>query len=707
MKRKSMILIVIFILLISSFANADNRIQISMNGTNLSVYKAPIILDGKMISSQIPTFVHDDRTLVHVRFIEENSDAKVSWIGETNEVVVEFDDGKVVMAIDSAIATINGEKRILDKGSIPRLVRFQGEKNSRTMVPLSFLAEALGFEVGWDSENRSAYINSQEEVKEPEEPEIEEIETEEEEEKKEQVALNTISQISVESGSTKVNKIVVKSDKNLSYDIKEIENNKWVIDFIGSELNIKNTKGTPGVINVDDNYIKDIKYSQLSYDPFITRIVVDMKKAKGANITRRSDGTGLIISFESKNIANLSKETVAGSEGIFIKGASEEDMKIMRLNNPERFVIDFLDSVLEGKTYVEYPYELGFIEKVRVSQFSVDNNYSISDQIVRVVLDLKGQFDDPNIRVEDYKDGIIIYPEESLWESIDLDVRDRSQIININNNRPTKHTIDYDNVSKELKIRFSKDDTDLRNGLIIADNHLIDRIEVSEIGGDKEILVRFKKSILYDVISKDNDKTLSISIERNRDLKPEDTLIVIDAGHGGRDSGAVSITGRKEKDFNLTMSKKFNAKLRAMGYNTIMTRDDDTFIDLYERPRIANENYADLFVSIHANSTGSSAINGVEMLYAPQGTSQVKEGEQYPFAKLMLDEVLKATKAHSRGVIQRPKLVVLRETSMPAVLVEAGFLSNAKEEQLLFTESYQDKIVDAMVRAVDKYFDMY
>ena len=146
-----------------------------------------------------------------------------------------------------------------------------------------------------------------------------------------------------------------------------------------------------------------------------------------------------------------------------------------------------------------------------------------------------------------------------------------------------------------------------------------------------------------------------------------------------------------------------------MGYNTIMTRDDDTFIDLYERPRIANENHADLFISIHANSTGSnnSAINGVEMLYVPQGNSLVKEGDQAPFAKLMLKEVLKATGAHNRGIVQRPKLVVLRETSMPAVLVEAGFLSNAKEEQLLFTESYQDKIVDAMVRAVNKYFDMY
>ncbi len=707
MKKKSMILMVIFILLISSFANADNRIQISMNGNNLSVYKAPIILDGKMISSQIPTFVHDDRTLVHVRFIEENSDAEVSWIGESKEVIVEFDDSKVVMAIDSAIATINGEKRILDKGSIPRLVKFQGEENSRTMVPLSFLAEALGFEVGWDNENRSAYINSQEEVEE--EPEVEEVEIEEEEEKKEQVALNTISEISVENGSTKVNKIVVKSDKNLSYDVKEIENNKWVIDFIGSELNLKNTKGTPGVINVDDKYIKDLKYSQLSYDPFITRIVVDMKESKTANITTRSGGKGLIISFDSKNIASLSKETVAESEGVFIKGASKENMKIIRLNNPERFVIDFLDSVLEGESYAEYQYQLGFIEKVRVSQFSVDNNYSISDQIVRVVLDLKGQFDDPNIRVEDHKDGIIIYPEESLWESIDLEVKDRSQILNINNNRPTKHTIDYDNVNKELKIRFSKDDTDLRNGFIIADNHLIDRIEVSESGGDKEVLVKFKRSILYNVISREGDKTLSISIERNRDLKPEDTLIVIDAGHGGRDSGAVSITGRKEKDFNLVMSKKFNAKLRAMGYNTIMTRDDDTFIDLYERPRIANENHADLFISIHANSTGSnnSAINGVEMLYAPQGTSLVKEGEQAPFAKLMLEEVLKATGAHNRGIVQRPKLVVLRETSMPAVLVEAGFLSNAKEEQLLFTESYQDKIVDAMVRAVDKYFDVY
>lgn len=718
MKRKSIILTILFILIISSLGYASNeKIQISRNGQNFTVTKAPIEFNGELINEKISSYVRDGRTLVHVRFLEEYLDAKVSWLGASREVVVELEDQKITLGIDSLVAKKQDKKNgnaletiFLDNASIPRLVRYGDKADSMTMVPLSFLAKAFGYEVDWDAEKGRPYVNSEIAVPEPEpepEPEVKPEPVPPVEEDK--LAFNNITDIEISTGSTKKNKLIVKSDKELSYSVKKAENNKVIIDITGSRLNLKNTLDKTGSINVDDEYIKTVKYSQESQNPYISRIEIDLKKYEEPNIITRSDGTGLNISFGTQKVGDIYRDKIGENDVIVVKGAKEEDMKIMKLENPSRLVLDLLDSSLDGRKIDSYQMNIGFIERLRVSQFSVDKNYSISDKIVRLVLDVKGRVDNPNIKIESYEDGIIIYPEKSLWEDIKLEEDGRTQFLTIKNLKPSNYTSQYDTATKNLKISIDAKDTEISDGLIIVKNHLIDEIEVEEINGRKEISIRFIRSIVYENLSNPSDKDIKLKIERNRDLKPEDRLIVIDAGHGGKDSGAVSITGRKEKDFNLILSKKFNAELKKLGYNTIMTRDDDTFIDLYERPRIANENYADLFISIHANSTGSnnSAINGVEMLYAPRGTSQVKEGDQYPFAKLMLDEVVKATGAHNRGVVQRPRLVVLRETKMPAVLVEAGFLSNAKEEKLLFTESYQDIIVEAMVNAVEIYFDMY
>lgn len=706
MKRRIVILIIIFVLATSLVVNAEaSRIQISMNGNRVSVMRAPIIINGKMMSTQVPSFVHNDRTLVHIRFIEENSDAKVTWNGKNETITVDFEENQVILSIDQATATINGEKRILDKGSIPRLVKYEGEVNSRTMVPLSFLAEALGFEVGWDYVSNNAYINSK---KDEEKEEPEEVKEEDKEEKEKGLEKSTINSIGIFNGSTDKNKLIIKSDKKLSYTLEhKKEENKLIIDMTGSKLQLNNTKDAPGVINVNDDFIKEIRFSQLEYSPYITRIVMDLKKYKEPNIITTSDGTGLMVSFETKRIGKISKEVIDGKEGIVISGGNKENMKIMKLHDPERLVIDLLDSTLEGEPYIEYPFDLGFIEKVRVSQFTADNNYSQADQIVRLVIDVKGKIEDPNIKIDSLEDKIVIYPEKSVWENIELETIERNRILTIKNIINTKYNIDYDNAIKNLQITLPSEATELSSGLIIVKDNLIDEIEVVEKGGFKEITVRFIKSIEYKVLSNETDREISILIERNKNLKPEDRLIVIDPGHGGKDPGAISVTKKKEKDFNLTVSKKFDEKLKALGYNTIMTRDTDVFVDLYERPRIANDNYADIFISIHANAfSNNSAIEGIEVLYCPSNNSNLKREDQHPLSKIMLEELLKGTGAKSRGIIKRPKLVVLRGSIMPAVLVEAGFLTNYKEEELLFTESYQDIIVDSMVRAVVEYFEI-
>lgn len=696
MKRYLSLVLLVFLLFSTIGHAADfGQIQISMNNNKIKVTQVPILMNGKITSTDSPSFVHDNRTLVPIRFIEESYGAEVTWIQGTQSVMVEYGKDTIKLTIDSNIAVINGEKRILDKGSIPRLVTFAGN-DTRTMVPLRFLAEALGFEVGWDEENGLPFISSKEEVK-PTKP----VESESE------IQSNIISKIDVNKGSTDINKIIIESDKGLNYETAILEGNlTFILDIKDVKLSQNNIIDGPGLIVVNDHMIKEVRYSQFSYNPDTVRVAIDLKKNQIPSIMPRKDGTGLMISFENKTMESVTKEVINGEEAIVLNGVDYESMNIIKLKNPERLVIDFLDTILEGEPYVDYPYDLGFIKGVRVSQFKADNNYSSADQIVRVVLDIKDGISDPNVKIDTNDNQVIIYPEKSFWENISYEKVGNERYFMIENLLDTSYKVDYNNVSKTLEVRVPSKNLELSDGLIIIKDELLDGIRIKKDEVETLISLQFKRSIEYTQISSDIDNKVHLVIKRNTDIGAGDRLIVIDAGHGGKDPGASSVTKKREKDFNLTVALKLNERLQALGYNTIMTRETDEFIDLYERARIANDNYADVFVSIHANANNNRDIAGIQMLYCPAFNSDLKEKDQHPFAKAIMDGMLESTGAPNKGIIQRPRLVVLRETKMPAVLVEAGFLSNAAEDKLLFTDAYQNKVVDGIVNGLTDYFDM-
>ncbi|HCE42620.1 MAG TPA: hypothetical protein DET40_03630 [Lentisphaeria bacterium] len=196
-------------------------------------------------------------------------------------------------------------------------------------------------------------------------------------------------------------------------------------------------------------------------------------------------------------------------------------------------------------------------------------------------------------------------------------------------------------------------------------------------------------------------------------------VIVIDPGHGGKDNGA---QGRfyREKDLVLQMARRLKDILRAKGYIVLLTRDKDTFIELPDRPAKAAALKADLFVVLHCNSAGHgvSGINGVETYcLTPEGapssadakakSSKKEDGNSFNKNNLYLAYciqrgVLRNTGATDRGVKQA-RFAVLRDARCPAVLVEAGFLSNLTEERNLATGSYQDKITFGIAEGIIAY----
>lgn len=592
MKRwKTMVSIFMILFMFTGIAygTSNKLIDVTINGKNVSVTQVSIIKDGQVIDVGLPSFVYVDRTLVPVRLAEKLG-AKVGWDQKTKTATVSHNGKEIKLTIDSDKATIGNETKKLDKNSTPRLVVFS-DKDARTMIPFSFMAEMLGYEVGWDGKAKAASINT----KKQEKPEV-------------------------------------------GVDTKPVD--KPVVDL-------------------------------------------------------------------SNKVMKVTNEKVDGQEAIVIHGTKDIKHKIIKLKNPERIVVDLLDSTLQGSTFYEFDYELGFIKGVRVSQFVPDKNYNADDKIVRLVLDTKDGSLNPDVKVEQHKNKIVIFPEKNFWENMNYYVDGMSRTLTINNDIKTNYSVDYDSANKCMEITIPKNAVDLTEGSSSIRDNLVDSIKIVEDSSDMKVILQFTKNIEYNLLSNDIDNKVVLQIKGKSNQKPGERVIVIDPGHGGAQPGSISPNGVKEKDINLEISLKVERELRNAGYNIIMTRDEDSTLGLSERPAIANENFADLFISIHGNSFTNSAVNGIEVWYVTAASDSEKEKGQVKLAKDVLDEMIKETGANNRGVKKSSGLVVLKQSKMPAILIEVGFLSNAEEEKLIIDDNYQDRIVKGIVSGVKKYFDRY
>lgn len=179
---------------------------------------------------------------------------------------------------------------------------------------------------------------------------------------------------------------------------------------------------------------------------------------------------------------------------------------------------------------------------------------------------------------------------------------------------------------------------------------------------------------------------------------PNRYLIAIDAGHGGSASGAV-YGGVEEKTLNLVMARKLRDILTALGYNTVMTRDADTDVGLYDRADIANGLHTDLFVSIHCNAAEDhDDFQGLYVYHYPGSTAGAA------LAQSIQTAAADATGAVDRG-IEHANFVVLRESDMPAVLVETGFMTCPAELERLVDSAYQTRMVQGVAQGIIRFLD--
>lgn len=217
------------------------------------------------------------------------------------------------------------------------------------------------------------------------------------------------------------------------------------------------------------------------------------------------------------------------------------------------------------------------------------------------------------------------------------------------------------------------------------------------------------------------------------------TKVVIDAGHGGKDPGAIGRSGLREKDVNLDIAKRLSILLNAEGVHTLLTRATDKFVPLSERVNIANRSGAELFISVHSNAARSRSLNGLEVYYLAPSVSDsgraaltarsvslnlkdaVFAGSSQDLKAIVWDMIYTNSRAESielsRSIcrimdscidanilgVKNARFQVLKGVRMPGILIEVGFVSNLNEERLLKTGDYRQKLAQGILDGLRDY----
>lgn len=259
---------------------------------------------------------------------------------------------------------------------------------------------------------------------------------------------------------------------------------------------------------------------------------------------------------------------------------------------------------------------------------------------------------------------------------------------------PAKETFSYSVNTATLNVRSSAS----INSMIVGKVLHGDTLEVlSEQGEWLEI----KKDGQNGFVSKKYTQKTAVDSINTPDVSLTGKTIVVDAGHGGKDTGAIG-NGLREKDVALDVSLKLKSKLEKAGANVIMTRTNDTYYSLSERVNVSNASNADLFISIHINAADANSASGIETFYFDSGDIRAKNSLK--LAQVVQRDLINQLGLGNRGV-KTAYFQVIRYTQAPSILAELGFVSNSYDASKLAQNAVRDKYATSLFSGIQTYFE--
>lgn len=386
-----------------------------------------------------------------------------------------------------------------------------------------------------------------------------------------------------------------------------------------------------------------------------------------------------------------------GADNVIIWAKDCRDYNVWMITEPNRIVVD-IPNYKAGKEQI-LNINSSNITSIRSAQFE--------DTTTRVVIDITSQLQYNVIKSDEQ---IFLRIERPLYKNITYSNSGDRKYFTLHGVKLTEggenlkslYTDNYGVEGKVYTITFPSELADLGNGTMKINDNMVNDVEIETNADTNQTTLTFytKEFFDYEIITRETENNTTITLISEASKK--DRLIVIDAGHGGSDPGA-SHYGVNEKDLNLDIAKRLNVLLEKNNIKTYMTREDDTYVGLYERAYIANNMNATLFLSIH-NNAYYAKYSGTETLYYPERANSTGFTSKR-FAQLIQSELVGDLGTYDRGIVERPNLVVLKATKMPAALAEIAFMSNSGDIAKLKSEEFRQKTAQALCDAILKALD--
>ncbi len=703
------------------------------------------INETELIPVDMPAILIEDRMMLPMRLILEALGGEVIWKEETQEIFVEAGELNLVFQVNSDVAYQNDTPFQLD---VPALI-----VNDRTMLPVRGVANGMNLDIIWEDETRSVFIkadlpedsedtdskddtdveeeledtdskddtdveeelddtDSKEDTDVEEESNEDDTDSEEDEElenenttpetpeeekdysngltfPEEYADIETISlnMITVPSGLYAQQQFIIQMSESITYyEEVPIDDTKIVLDIYFSHNNLQ----TASITETNSPHISEIRIGEHVTEEGVykTRIVFDLTDAKKPySISHSADLKEILLAFDGTVVDIITSEVYNGKEIIKIHGQNDLNAQVVQEN--QNIIIDIANVNLQTQTYFDTSH-LSLIQNVVTEM--------VTQTQLRMTLTL-----DPKSSFSWHEENgfFVLYVEPSTTS------------YNPTTNLFTIHGIDDMGINVEdiilneyhplgySELVFPEDYSHLiGNGFIYVNDQFLENIEVSTATGVTVIRFTQTQYNAYTPIISENQYSLQIQVPRD----VYDYVVLIDAGHGGKDPGVVA-NGYYEKNIALAVTLKIDKYLQDSGVKVYLTRDSDIYPANSWRGQTASA-IADLFVSIHVNSAANAdgsqnpLPSGTETYYKYSTSDPDVTEKSLLAAKAVQDAMMGVMNLTNRGEKANSTYTVFTNSTIPSILAEICFLSNASDARLIGQDSVQEKVAKAMAEAI-------
>lgn len=624
-----------------------------------------IEIDGKaMVPKDMPAVIIDGRTMLPMRQIAQELGCEVNWNEAAKQIYVMRGSDIIVFTVDSKTGYENGKEFTMD---VPATI-----VNDRTMLPVRALADALHLNIKWDDPNRIVSIQSGDTVvkDEPKAPESG------------QTTAGILTGIQTPSAKDADQTFTIQADGPMGrYEKTFVDDQKIVLDFYGAKSSL------PGEITkTNSDIVTGIRTAthENNGDSF-TRVVFDLSGKKDYEVTQSADKKNITISFGKTTVDKISAVHSQNKDIITIGGTGSFGASVAMTADPQKIIVTIpnCQSNLSDK--------INTADLQYVLDGKVDTSKGNTVELVLAVEDLV-QY---SYREETQNLILEIYPTTLKNMRYDKNANvlflDKKEKIDTGSVKFEDHYLDgYFDVTLPGDY-----ESDYGYGTYDVKGTVVENIEVSTKGGNTTFRFKQNRISAYEVT--DEGDSYAIRVKNPKEVY--DKVLLLDAGHGGKDPGT-SGNGMQEKNLNLTIAQKIAQKLQGSGIKVYMTRDSDVYPENSTRAKTAND-IADLMVSIHMNS-GPETANGTETLYQVHANDNGARLTSKQLAEILQGKVVSATGNTNRGAKLWTDVLILNRTTVPAVIVEVIFITNTGDALKISNPAYQDQVAQAIADGIQE-----